>query len=344
MKTKANELPLISVIVPIYKIESYLVKCIESLLQQTYHNLEIILVDDGSPDKCGEICDLYAQKDARVKVIHQENQGLVAARKMGLKKATGVYVGYVDGDDWVEEEYYEQMVFNAIETKADVVISNHSRDFFDISIPISSNCFQGTYHQEDMQDIYLKMISFGEFYTPGVSTYVWNKLFKSLLLNGLTFDNSIYYGEDAAFVWQTLQRVSKVALVNKSFYHYGENEDSLSRQAFNSYKLSSYKVWDLIARETDEQWPQYSGIAHAQLAYQLTQVLLASIADQYHIEKTLRKSIQKLIRRDWHLMKDSGHTSSRMTIFSWGVSHHFKLMWFIFPVFRPYFEKKYRYM
>ena len=94
---------LISVIVPIYRIDRYVGLCIESLINQTYKNLEIILVDDGSPDRCPEICDLYAKKDSRIKVIHKENGGLVSARKAGIMTATGKYVGYVDGDDWVGE-------------------------------------------------------------------------------------------------------------------------------------------------------------------------------------------------------------------------------------------------
>lgn len=93
--------PLISVVVPIYKIDRYLGVCIESVLNQTYTNLEIILVDDGSPDRCPEICDLYAKKDTRIKVIHKRNGGLVSARKAGILSATGKYIGYVDGDDWI---------------------------------------------------------------------------------------------------------------------------------------------------------------------------------------------------------------------------------------------------
>ena len=101
--------PLISVLVPIYKIDRYLGICIESLLNQTYKNLEIILVDDGSPDRCPEICDLYASKDERIKVIHKSNGGLVSARKAGLMAAKGEYIGYVDGDDWVGPGFYHSL-------------------------------------------------------------------------------------------------------------------------------------------------------------------------------------------------------------------------------------------
>ena len=124
--------PLISVIVPIYGIERYVGHCIESLMRQTYQNLEIILVDDGSPDRCPQICDLYASKDKRIKVIHKENGGIVTARKAGVKIAQGEYIGFVDGDDWVGEGYFQSML-NSIYNKSiegkKVVITNADYDY-----------------------------------------------------------------------------------------------------------------------------------------------------------------------------------------------------------------------
>lgn len=102
-------LPLISVIVPVYKVEPYLRRCIDSIRNQTYTNLEIILVDDGSPDNCGCICDEYAQKDKRILVIHQKNEGLSAARNSGLDRCTGAYIGFVDSDDCIHPEMYERL-------------------------------------------------------------------------------------------------------------------------------------------------------------------------------------------------------------------------------------------
>ena len=247
MRTEAKELPLISVIVPIFKIEPYINECIESIIDQTYRNLEIILVDDGSPDRCGEICDLYAQKDDRIKVIHQENKGLVVARKKGLEMATGIYVGYVDGDDWIEKEYYEQMVLKAIEFDADVVVSNHSRDFYDISVPVSCNHFQGLYSKDEMREICSKMISYGEFYTPGISTYVWNKLFKRKLLTKyqLEVDDRITIGEDAAVVYPFLLSCGKVYLVDNYQYHYRQRNDSMLKVG-NSLEKEVYQIRILL--------------------------------------------------------------------------------------------------
>ena len=112
---------LISVIVPVYNIEQYVGICIESLIKQTYTDLEIIVVDDGSTDRSSALCDLYANKDKRIKVIHKQNGGLVSARKVGVAIANGKYIGYVDGDDWVEPDYYEMMYRSAVKADADTL-------------------------------------------------------------------------------------------------------------------------------------------------------------------------------------------------------------------------------
>lgn len=113
---------LISVIVPVYKVEKYIKKCIESIINQTYENLEIILVDDGSPDNCGKICDEYAKKDKRIKVIHKENGGVSSARNLGLEKSNGQYITFIDSDDWIEEEYCEILLTTLKEQNADCAI------------------------------------------------------------------------------------------------------------------------------------------------------------------------------------------------------------------------------
>lgn len=110
----------ISIIIPVYKVENYLERCVESVLNQTHQNLEIILVDDGSPDRCGKMCDLYSQKDNRIKVIHKENGGLSDARNVALDIATGDYIGFVDSDDYVEEDMFKTLYQLAEKYQADI--------------------------------------------------------------------------------------------------------------------------------------------------------------------------------------------------------------------------------
>ena len=174
--------PLISIVVPIYMIDRYVGICIESLIHQTYRNLEIILVDDGSKDRCPEICDLYARKDSRIKVIHQPNGGLVAARKAGVLAATGTYVGYVDGDDWVGPGFYHSLYSSIAESGADIAIAGFSRDLFRQTKQILNAIPSGTYEGASLEQLYGRMISYGEFYRHGVTTYLWNKLFRRELI------------------------------------------------------------------------------------------------------------------------------------------------------------------
>lgn len=225
--------PLISVIVPIYQIERYIGFCIESLLNQTYKNLEIILVDDGSSDRCPEICDLYASKDSRIKVIHKQNGGLVSARKAGLEIATGDYVGYVDGDDWVGAGFYESL-YSAIATSdCDVVCAGQSRDLFNKSAHFTNPYPLGIYKGETLKILQKNMLSYCDFYRPGITTYVWNKLFKREILykHQMNVDERISIGEDAAVTYPVLMECSSVYISDCVAYHYRQREDSMLKRS-----------------------------------------------------------------------------------------------------------------
>lgn len=224
--------PLVSIIVPIYGIDRYIGACIESILDQTYKNLEILLVDDGSPDRCPEICDLYAKKDNRIKVIHKVNGGLVSARKAGLKVSKGEYVGYVDGDDWIEPSFYATMVDTILEYNSDIVVAGMSRDLFSSTSKINSKIPAGNYEGTRLVKLKQNMMIFNTFSQIGVSTYVWNKLFKreKLLCYQMTVDNDISIGEDAAVTYPYLMDCDRVSIIDSCEYHYRQREDSMLKQ------------------------------------------------------------------------------------------------------------------
>lgn len=227
--------PLISVIVPIYRIDKYLGICIESLMNQTYQNLEIILVDDGSPDRCPEICDLYARKDNRIKVIHKENGGLVSARKAGIITATGNYIGYVDGDDWVGPGFFHSLICSISESGAEIAISGFSRDLFSSTKNILNAIPSGIYEGESLDDIKKKMISDGKFFRHGLTTYLWNKLFRRevILQSQLMTDNRITIGEDAATTYLAIMHSKKIVITDNCSYHYRQREDSMLKTSKN---------------------------------------------------------------------------------------------------------------
>lgn len=220
---------LISVIVPIYNIEQYVGFCIESIIKQTYTNLEIILVDDGSTDRCPALCDLYASKDSRIKVIHKANGGLVSARKAGVAIANGKYIGYIDGDDWVESDYYEIMYRSATEANADIVCAGFSRDLFSHKVKCSNNVLDGIYEGNNLEMLYEQMMSCDDYFTIGVTTYVWNKLFKADILRELQLnvDERITIGEDAAVTYPALLKAKRVYICDNCSYHYRQREGSM---------------------------------------------------------------------------------------------------------------------
>lgn len=230
--------PLISVIVPIYMIDRYIGICIESIINQTYENLEIILVDDGSKDRCGVICDLFAKKDNRIKVIHKENGGLVSARKAGLEISTGELIGYVDGDDWIEPTFYEKLYEDMVASDADVVCAGQSRDLFNKSVHFINNLPVGVYENESLNQLISGMMSFGDFFRHGVFTYVWNKLFKRKVLFDyqMNVDNRITVGEDGAVVYPVICACKRVCITNHTLYHYRQREDSMLKQSDNIEK------------------------------------------------------------------------------------------------------------
>ena len=176
---------VISVIVPIYNVEKYLKKCIESILNQTYRYIEIILVDDGSTDKSGCICDTYEKNDSRVKVIHKKNGGLDSARKAGIRIATGDYVGYVDGDDWIEHNMYEKMMaqIDKNHEKINCVICGIVENYEDRERSRKPYLQEGTYNRKIFSEkLKNKLLYTGEFFRSSVTTSLWDKIYDRKIL------------------------------------------------------------------------------------------------------------------------------------------------------------------
>lgn len=221
---------MISIIVPIYKIEDLLPECIESLINQTYKDIEIILVDDGSPDRCPEICDDYAKKDDRIKVIHKSNGGLVSARKAGLQIAKGEYIGYVDGDDWVEPQMFEDFADIISLYNSNIVAAGFKKDIGNTVTMKTNSIKPGLYTEEEIKNYIIPNMFFIDGVNqPGIYTYVWNKVFKKSLLyaNQMNVDDDIFLGEDAACVYPTILNAESLYITDTCYYHYRQRSDSM---------------------------------------------------------------------------------------------------------------------
>lgn len=225
-------MPFFSIIVPIYKVEKYLRKCVESILSQTFRDIEVILVDDGSPDSCPRICDEYARRDSRVKVIHKKNGGLINARKSGLEAANGEYIGFVDGDDWIEPDMYAFFAKAIEKYSPDMVLSDFYYDYGDKLINSEQLFEQEFYDKQALKDkLYPKMLFSGTYYKFGVNPCCWSKVYKKELLekNLPQVDGRIKMGEDAAFTYPCLLDAQRVAAIKTPQYHYMSNPDSMTK-------------------------------------------------------------------------------------------------------------------
>lgn len=209
---------LVSVIVPVYNVEKYLNRCVESIVQQTYKYLEIILVDDGSPDKCPNICDEWSKRDDRILVIHKTNGGLSDARNAGLSIATGEYIAFVDSDDWIHAEYIEHLYTAIKNHKVDIAACDIYWVYMESTLDEINKPMVKVYSTEEA----LETLINGETFR----AVAWNKLYHKDLLNGELFEVGRYH-EDEFFTYRILAKSKRMAFVNEKLYYYFQREGSI---------------------------------------------------------------------------------------------------------------------
>ncbi|WP_342042982.1 glycosyltransferase [Bacillus sp. OTU2372] len=228
--------PKISVIIPVYKVEKFLPRCIESIIKQTYKNLEIILVNDGSPDKCGEICDYYAMKDSRIKVIHKENGGLSDARNVGLDNTTGEYISLIDSDDFIHVKFYEILMELILKNDADIAqcefqkVFDEDNNYIDktkqnLLINHEVNYFNNL---EALYNLY------SNNYVSAV--VVWNKLYKKELFSDIRFPKGKLH-EDEYTTYKLLYNTKKLITTSFKLYYYLQRTNSIMGEKFNIKRL-----------------------------------------------------------------------------------------------------------
>ena len=214
----------ISIIIPVYNVEPYIKKSLDSVINQTYNNLEIILINDGSTDNSGKICDKYAKKDKRIKVIHQTNKRLSKARNNGLDKATGDYIMFVDPDDWLELNACELLINEIISQKKDILIFNIVREYGNESKKNSKFIFNE--NDKDLKyktqaKILSSYLKIDNFKIKGIA-YTWNKIIKKQLLDNIrfSFEGKKAMYEDVVFCYCLLEKTEKIGFYDKHLYHY----------------------------------------------------------------------------------------------------------------------------
>ena len=227
--------PLVSVIVPVYKVEKYIEKCIDSILRQSYKNLQIILVDDGSPDNCGSICDEYAIIDERISVIHQKNQGIAGARNSGLKVVQGEWIAWVDSDDWVEPDFIAGMLSEALSHNADIVICGRSEEYKNRS----KKC--GVREKTTLDPEHATILLLED---KAIRSYMCDKLWRSDLFKGVSFPVGYSY-EDIAVCYKLFLKAKYIVCIPKAYYHYIIRSESIT----NSGNAKDNLYWSIFTVE-----------------------------------------------------------------------------------------------
>lgn len=246
-------MPQISVIVPVYNAEQYLERCVKSILNQTLKSIEVILIDDGSPDNCPSICDDFAKKDERIKVFHQENAGVAAARNVGIRKAQGDYITFVDSDDYLEPEMYAEMFQKAKDYNCDVVMCDCKKEFGKISSIYTHSIREGYYDRNQIEKEYFPqlLITPDIEYPAAISNVLGLYRNKSDKEERVYYLEGIRYSEDLLFGAKIMyQAKSFYYMKGKCFYHYNCLNQLSATHTFAEDKWNDYqKLHNIIKRD-----------------------------------------------------------------------------------------------
>ncbi len=281
-------IPEISIIVPVYRVERYLDRCVCSILGQTFTDFELILVDDGSPDRCPQLCDEWSEKDPRIRVIHQKNKGLSAARNTGISAARGNYIGFVDSDDWISSDMYEILYGLLTEFGGDIAcgkILRTSRENggqsgesgrFGIGKGSGSSGYSGNrksagssrysgirgrvcqYTQQEFAEMYFRAGSNETVH------YVWNKLYTRTAARQMVFPEGLI-NEDVEGFFLALLSAKRIITTDKAVYYYWENPNGISFQWFTKRQMDLLTVWKHVRGICEEKKPEW--VPYARMNY-----------------------------------------------------------------------------
>ncbi|NSQ65201.1 glycosyltransferase family 2 protein [Enterococcus faecalis] len=293
----------ISIIVPVYKVEPYLRKCVDSILAQTFTNFEVILVDDGSPDNSGKICDEYAIKDSRVRVIHKENGGLSSARNAGIDIAQGKYLGFVDSDDYIAEDMYEVLYEN---------LKFYDADISSVEIiPFRDDKYENTSKEKkeillNKKEAIKSVLEGTDFYA-----YAWNKLYrKELFYNNRYLEGETF--EDAYIIIDILLEIDKIIVSNEEKYFYLQRNDSIMGQKFSKKTLDVIKAWQYNQKKILSHFPDLKDSYNRRLCWAYFYVLDKLILSSNYKQIPETKEIIEFLKKNRNfILSYKGFTKSR---------------------------------
>lgn len=310
-------MPQISIIVPVYKVELYLDRCINSILNQTFADFELILVDDGSPDSCPQMCDEWAKKDSRIRVIHKENGGAGAARNAALRAAEGEYIGFVDSDDWIAPDMYEYLYGllkrypEAQIAQCDAIQTSDEKQ----EAPICPENIQ-MWNQKQMMEYFFRIHGEKSNYS------IWNKLIRRDVLKDFSFVEGTI-SEDVAANFDFFTHAQQMVSSDKVLYFYFVNRNGVTKSPVTKKDLEYIYVWERIAENVPQEYAEYAEINLARANFTiLTKMFLSGYdkkdaalsGEKYRIKQKVRKNFWELML--WKMPVSRKILLSFMVLFS----------------------------
>lgn len=318
MARASKNKPLISIIVPIYNSELYLKDCIESIINQTYKKLEIILVNDGSKDNSGSICDDYAKKDDRIKVFHNKNYGVSYTRNFALSKACGEYIGFVDSDDYLDLNMYEILLNNILKTKSEISVCDVTRDKNKLNNGKNDKVI--VYSQRDYIKKYFRINS------QTCEYYPVNKLYKKSILKNNMFPSMYHEGEDAIAVLKVVLKAKKIVYCQNNLYYYRINQNSATAH-FSNTDWELFNVWDDIVnyiKNNNKEYLDYAILNRKRLNFTFLMRMAINIEPKkLRNNKEAKKLVKQLKNDEKYLLNSTIRIDRKILVFLFCRNYYF---------------------
>lgn len=295
LKGEVMEQIKISIIVPVYKVEQYLERCIKSVLQQTIDNWELILVDDASPDHSLQVCNDFAAQDDRIVVVHKaNNEGALRARKSGLEAARGVYIAYLDGDDWVEPSMYGDLIQLLERTNADAAEGS----FF-----INQSNGEKAFRNDAVTYIYSQLEALEKLHTlETIQDKLWTRVYRRECIPEFDQENEVVVGEDYSLVVHIFEHCEKIAYIGIPYYHYFQREDSVCNAGYTEKHIQVVKNCIYYRNYLSNRYPTIRSTVTAKLLFDEMAVLVAMTKNS-HYDKDVIRLVTKDVRENFKYLK-----------------------------------------
>lgn len=296
---------MVSVLIPAYNAEKTICRCLNSVLSQTFPDFEVIVVNDGSKDTTLSMLRGYAEKDARITVIDQPNQGVAAARNVALDHACGEYILYVDADDWIEPNMLERLL--ELRDDADIVLCGNDNADTPKEKKNDGVVAIESWNQRQQLLEFMKHTR--------MTGMLWNKLLRRGVTQGCRFNEKTGYGEDAEFLWQVLKKSQKMIVTNETLYHHTLEKTSISHHSFSNQKYSAIPMWEEINRDVDSNYPRLKNLARERLMCAAVFSMYECKKSGYRNEKQIQH-MRRIVRGNAMVLVRSSNVSLRFKVYT----------------------------